>query len=331
MKTTRALDTLVSDAAQELTMPAENPTLERVLRFVSWKERQDERVRRTTWVLSLGAALHVVAVVTLGFSFKLPPGVPSSALTALAVEMSLAFLVPLSASAAVLTLIRRSGYVAQIAARTLLWGACMLAAMHQLLLSSVSNLTETAPIESAIAVLWNLVAATAAWTLGDDGLRTPRRLERGPLDALLSLSLVMGLADAVVMAVVALFFSLVTPIEPWAVLGLSSGLVFGALGLFRGRVWGLLVMATCNLAEILVVVSGGLGGPANLQSAMGPVLMLTAFVQLLLPLPVYVAMFSGWKAWAEGLSARAPSISRVLSLVALVLIAAPSAIFLAVL
>lgn len=225
---------------------------------------------------------------------------------------------------------RRSSYGAQVFARAILWGACMMSATLQLMLSGVEGLTATAPIESGLVILWTVVAGLAAWALGDEGLQTPRRTRRGPLDALLSLSLIMGIADAAVLLVVVAFFSLVAgPIGYGLVVALSVGLVIGAVGLFRGRVWGLLVMALCNLAELASVLSGTLVDSEFLLNGMGPVLALTAVIPLMLPVPVYFAMFSGSSAWVERLSHRAPTIARVLAAVALIVIAAPSIGFLA--
>ena len=327
--TTDALDVLVNDASRQLAQVDSAPTLERVLAFSSWKRAHDLRARMASKVVAVGVVLHVLGFAWLSATIEVPSDVDATTLHAALSELAFGLGLPVLAALATVALSRRTSYAAQVFARAALWGACMTAATLQLLLSEVDVLTATAPIESGLVIVWTVVAGVAAWVLGDEGLQTPRGGRRGPLDALLSLSLIMGIADAVVLLVIVSFFSLVAgPVGFGIVAVLSAGLVVGAVGLFRGRVWGLLVMALCNLAELAAVSTGTLVESDFVLNGIGPVLGLTAVIQLVLPVPVYLAMFRGSRGWVERLSRRAPSIARALSAVALIVIAAPSVLML---
>ncbi len=139
-------------------------------------------------------------------------------------------------------------------------------------------------------LLGALVPVVALLVLGMHGLERPSERVFRPVAfrRLLALSLVMGLADAVLLLGVgaaALAKGLGHP-GPWLV---AACLLVGVWGLARLRTWGLAVIALGNLAEIVIL----LVHPQALFGEEMLVLLVTAAIQVLLPGPVYGAMLLG--------------------------------------
>ena len=188
-------------------------------------------------------------------------------------------------------LAHRPRFWAQLTSRAIFWSLGLLivagqsSALRLYTMSKPEMLTLLVP--SAV-MLCTIASVAVLLKLGDHGLRPPQRTTFEPVAhrELLTLSLMMGLADAVILTIVGLG-SLTDPSLASAIrLGLASLLMVSAWSLSRLRVWGLGAMALGNLFEVFVIGTGAF-------DSLGPllfVLLATAAVQLLLPVPVYGAM-----------------------------------------
>lgn len=305
MNEENTIDAVIAGARAELKTGAPDGA-GRLQEFARWQAQQRRPLR---WFRRLAAVAGTVWVLQFGFSiwvldlFGRPK--PWGAVVAL-------LLVPLVLWGAS-TLAGRSGLGAQLLSRSLLLATAMV--------GSATSVFQNATFDSqlGLGLGWSttriLVPAVLLMglTLGEHGLTTPRRSsDRGGFDMVLSLSLVMGLADATFLIFVAVTTFGTVSIGPWPLV-LSIVLGIAGYGLFRGRVWGLLLMAVANFAEVMWVIDGSLLGDSIVTEAAGALLILTATIQLLLPAPVYVAMLAPRRKWVERLQASEASFARILT------------------
>ncbi|MCR9161489.1 MAG: hypothetical protein ACE37F_29945 [Nannocystaceae bacterium] len=308
------LDALIDRARGELEVAEPPEGLERVQAFGAWSARQRTIARRVWLVACVASVLWLLdfAYSTWLFSFLHNSG---------PWRTGLALIFPLAIYSVVAQGARRSAYLWQIGVRALLFATCMVGAS--------TSIFQTATYDSQLGIALgsmvpSLVVPTALLMLallGGHGLDAPRRgVPRTGFEKVLSLSLVMGLADAAFMMFVASAKVGVVGLGPWPFI-LPLVLGAGAYGILHGRVWGLLLMALGNLAEVLLIFDEALFGSSLLTGQAAFVLMLTATVQLLLPVPVYAAMLSPSSAWVERLKAMDAPVARVLAVVIGILLA----------
>ncbi|MGH1342642.1 MAG: hypothetical protein ACRBN8_13870 [Nannocystales bacterium] len=306
MMDTNEFDRLISEAREELQSEASGD-VGRLQELATWWEQQRGTVR---WVRGIAVVAASLWVLQFGYAiwfldlFGRPE--PLTAVLALVLPPSVLW------GAAVLA--GRPGFSAQLLSRSLLIATTMV--------GSASSLFQNASFDSqlGLGLGWSttrvLVPAglLIGLTLGGHGLTTPHRhRERGGFEMVLSLSLVMGVADAMFLAFVAAVTFGTVSVGPWPFV-LPIVLMVAAHGLFRGRVWGLLLMALTNLAEVLLVLDGSLLGDSIVTQTAAALLVLTATIQLLLPVPVYAAMLAPRRAWVERLQATDGSLARILTL-----------------
>ena len=205
-------------------------------------------------------------------------------------ELALASLAPLVAVLVALWLAHRRGVAAQIISRSMLWGMTMIVVVCQWLLFQLNPGSwheAIVPLEASAVLVASLTCTGALLALGNHGLRPPGSPpdRMHGLDGLLTLSLVMGLADALVLLTVGSLFAALFASNPVPFL-VALWLLVSAYGLHRRRTWGLLAMAAGNIAELLLAGTDAF-------TALGPfilILIVTSALQVLLPLPVYFAM-----------------------------------------
>lgn len=285
--TTKTIDDpvemLLDQARGELTTVDDTPLLARVHAFAAWRVTLAKPLRRARWVAIIGSLVWVGRFSVGAWMLSLLTG-PE------AFSAWLWFVLPVMLLLGSVRLASRSTYAAQVWARVLLLGVCMLGASAGVFQNATFDSQLGLVLRDAVASTLVPAAILMGALLGTHGLTTPRRAHRTGFDMMLSLSLVMGLADVLFMVFVSVTTWAVVPSGP-APFVVAAVLAVGAVGLFRGRVWGLLLMAAGNVAEVILIVHGGLLGSALVTSMAGVVLMLTATVQVLLPGPVYLAMF----------------------------------------
>ena len=265
-----------------------------------WHHELRRRARKARRILLVGMAVYVVlmSLITVEFVAQVQarmadPEIHFRLWRALAFEVALVFGAPLSLAGTAAVLAGRRTLAAQVGSRAILWGLTLLVALVEVL--TIQTALKWPPEPGGLLIPGAVLAATLAFVgallvLGDHGLRTPARGAFRPVAfrRLLSLSLIMGLADVVVIASVFVIMLAAGRFQPvW--LGLGAALCIAAYGLARLRTWGLAAMAVGNLAEVVLAVSGQL---TDLGPLIG-LLMITAAVQLLLPVPVYGAMIRG--------------------------------------
>lgn len=204
-------------------------------------------------------------------------------------ELAAVAAVPLVLVGFALWLAHRRGFVSQVFSRALLWSLTVIVGLMQWMLSRLwrAGADPEFPIGDTVALVGTLVCVGALLVLGNHGLRSPRQtgFRRTPLHGVLTLSLVMGLADTILLAVAQLAIGKLSTFDPVVVI-LCIWLGVSAFGLYRLRTWGLIAMIVGNLAELVLAAQGMLNGVGDMVVA----LILTAVVQLLLPLPIIRAM-----------------------------------------
>ena len=268
---------------------------------VTWQTELRRRARIVRRLLVVGAVVYAVlmGVITMRFvqaaEAKIATGtVHFTIWRALAFELVVAVGVPLGLAGATAFLVGRTRFRAQLGARAILWALTLLAGLVQVLM--LQTLGGRAPdpggfpLTGASVFVATLTCIGALWVLGEQGLRPPDSTPFQPVAfrRLLTLSLVMGLADAVIIGTVFVLIAAAGRFEPiW--LGLGLVLSIAAYGLARLRTWGLAAMALGNLGEVALALAGQL----TLLGPLVALLMLTAVVQLMLPVPVYAAMLRG--------------------------------------
>ena len=184
---------------------------------------------------------------------------------------------PVLAAAAIW--IRRVSW--QLLARGIWWSVLLLGA----LLAVVSGGTEaglTFPCHLALASAVALLAAGATGLDEGSGRFRPMAF-RGTL----MLALVLAIADTATL----LWFGLAQAVDEriFRALLLVPPMVAGVIGLLRLRTWGLLVSLTCNLLVAVLASTRILTFPYQLRW----LLIATAVVQLLIPIPIWVSIATG--------------------------------------
>ena len=218
----------------------------------------------------------------------------ASARMTIIVELGFGVSVPMLIAIAGVWSAHHSSIIGQLSARAIYWGLSLVVVWSQSVLltttNGLENETGTLPISSAITMVASLTCVGVLGALDDHGLRSPLRagFEPTAFRGFLLLSLVMGMADAMLLGFVGLssliFSGTLVPAALWLALWLGVS----AWGLLRLRVWGLVAMAAGNLLELVAAGTGGLESLGDLLFF----LITTAVVQLLLPLTVYSGMLS---------------------------------------
>ena len=264
----------------------------------AWWSEQRTRLRRARRVVLAGSTAYMTVVALLGLRFleeireiQARTGTSRDLVSGAAVEILLSTTLPLVAVLVALWLAHRRSVAAQIISRAMLWGMTMIVVVLQWTLLQLDPGTAwnagLVPIEASAVLASSLTCTGALLVLGNHGLRPPGArsdLTQG-LDGLLTLSLVMGLADALVLLTVGSLFAALFASNPVPLL-LAVWLLVAAYGLHRRRTWGLLAMAAGNVAELLLAGTDAF-------ASLGPfilILIVTSALQILLPLPVYFAM-----------------------------------------
>jgi len=310
------LQALIDAATPALAVNAEvaRAGADRFEAHAHWEHGLRRRAATARRILLVGGAVYVVLMAILSAEFfqqaqvaAQKPSTHFDAWRLVLLETVIVFVIPLSLATIAAWLVGRRGFAAQVTGRAMLWGLTLLVGLVELVLLQMAGPRVTASGTTSLpavilpaAILFaSLAFVGALLVLGNHGLRSPERGAFRPVafSRLLSLSLVLGLADAVVIGAVFAFVLAVGDFQP-ILLGLCALLCASAYGLFRLRTWGLAAMALSNLAEIVLASRGLLG---DILPLIG-LLMVTAAVQLVLPVPVYGAMFRGHV--AEGAQAR---------------------------
>jgi hypothetical protein len=179
-------------------------------------------------------------------------------------------------------LVHRRHFGSQLFARAVLWANLLLGTLIA---------TSSRGSEESIATM--LVAATGVslLALGRDGVEADGAEGSGAFApkawrGTLLLAMVLGLADAQSLL---LFGALDKYEHGLPKLACAAFIALGVFGLYRMRVWGVLVSLAANLVVGALALAGRLGLPEPLVVG----LVATALVQLLLPTPIVLAMFRG--------------------------------------
>lgn len=279
-------------------IPQAEGTADAVVDQGVWWAEQRTRLRRSRWVVLIGAMSYMTVIALIGLRFseeidriQAQSGSSQDLVSGALTEMALASMAPLIAVFVALWLAHRPSIASQIISRSMLWAMTMIVVVFQWMLFQLDPgsmwLAALAPLEASAVLGASLTCTGALLVLGNHGLRPPGSPpdQMQGLDGLLTLSLVMGLADALVLLTVGSLFAALFLTNP-APLLVAVWLLVAAYGLHRRRTWGLLAMATGNVAELLLAATDAF-------AALGPfilILIVTSALQVLLPLPVYFAM-----------------------------------------
>lgn len=205
-------------------------------------------------------------------------------------------------------LVHRAHVGGQLLARAVLWA--------NLLLGSLIA-TSSGNHERPLGALLALSTGVALLALGRDGVEAGDGAQgvfapkawRGSL----MLAMVLGLADAQSL----LLFGTIDKYDDSALkIACAAFVSLGVVGLYRLRVWGVLVSLLANLGVAVLALSDLLEVPRPVKVA----LVITAAVQLLLPTPIVLAMFKGGRA-SEGRLPRAGWAAATATVVALMVLA----------
>lgn len=275
-----AFKDLLQGAREDLHLPASagNPD-----RFVRQVQQQRTQARRLWWLVRAPLVPSGSLLVMLFFlmaSFQRIRDTDFAVAALLAVPPA-AILV----AGVVLSVRRHAG--AQLLGRACLWSVTLLANITLIAVDQFGGTDpdfETYLVQGMLAlVVVSCVAALLGlnrWTVAVDD---PTVFRPAAFRSLLVLSLVMGMADGLVLTVFGL--------AAWDPANLiCAALIFGAgIGLYRLRAWGLLAMAVANLAEMLLAFNSVL----QLPDAGVYMLGATSLVQMILPVPIYAAVIRG--------------------------------------
>ncbi|MEM6293420.1 MAG: hypothetical protein AAGA54_19260 [Myxococcota bacterium] len=284
-----ALLALTRDLRTHLDAHAPSEGSSTLIRGGQWWAEQRRRLRAAQpFLYGSGLILLGLEALFAWFLFELRGGTLSSDVIA---PVVLVFAAPFLFAGVAWWLAHQPRFWAQLTARAMFWGlGLLIVAFQGSMLRGYLLATESVvmSVVSATAMICTLACVLVLLKLDDHWLHPPHRTAFEPVAhrSLLTLSLVMGLADAVILALVGAL-SLSDPgMHSVIRLGLAAVLATGAWGLSRLRVWGLAVMALGNLLEVFAIGTGAF-------DSLGPLLftlLATAVVQLLLPVPVYGAM-----------------------------------------
>lgn len=287
-----SFERFLDQARSEFAEVPEGPgTAQGVVDQGLWWAEQRVRLRRSRWVALLGSLSYVTVVVLIGLRFFEDVRASQDLLSETMAQVAVASMVPLLAVFVSLWLAHRRSMASQIVSRSMLWAMTMIVVVFQWTLSQLDPATmwmaTLLPLQASAVLASSLTCTGALLVLGNHGLRPPgsRPDEVQGLDGLLTLSLVMGLADALVLLTIGSVFAAAFTSNPVPLL-VAVWLLVAAYGLHRRRMWGLLAMAAGNVAEL--VLAG-----TDTFASFGPfilILIVTSALQVMLPLPVYFAM-----------------------------------------
>lgn len=296
---TPSFERFLDQARTELAeVPQPKGTVEAVVDQGLWWAEQRTRLRRSRWVALLGSLSYVAVVVLIGLRFleevgtvQAPNGNSRDLISDTITQIAVASMVPLLAVLVAMWLAHRRSMASQIVSRSMLWAMTMIVVVFQWTLLQADPkamyLATLFPLLASAVLASSLTCTGALLALGNHGLRPPaaRPGHVQGLEGLLTLSLVMGLADALVLLTTGSLFAASFTSNPVPLI-VAVWLLVAAYGLHRRRTWGLLAMAAGNLAELLLAGTDAFVsfGPFVL------ILIVTAALQILLPLPVYFAM-----------------------------------------
>ncbi len=291
-----ALEDLLTAATRELDATTPPSASSLVRDHGSWWAEQRKRLRRVRWIATAGVLSYIVLVGLLvrEISSQLQLRNEAAQLTDLASGLVLSLgglaAAPLALVGVALLFAHRTSPASQLLARTILWTMTLVVGVFQWSLLSRDGFVTSEmilPFELTAVLIFNLLGTGALLALGDHGLRVPGRpaASTPAFDGLLTLSLVMGLADALVLLTMGALSVVSSQPNPVALV-LAAWLLAAGFGLHRRRTWGLLAMAIGNLAELVFAAN-------DVLISLGPfvvILILTSAVQIVLPVPVYFAM-----------------------------------------
>jgi hypothetical protein len=162
----------------------------------------------------------------------------------------------------------------QLLARGIWWSLLLLGG-----LISLSESSDHSGCAVALAGACSLLLSGRSGLDGDRGRFRPVAF-RGTL----TVALVFAIADTATL----LWFGLARAVaeHQFSAILLVPPMVAGIVGLLRLRTWGLLVSLTCNLLVAILAATRTL----DLPYALRPLLIGTAIVQLLVPIPMWVAI-----------------------------------------
>lgn len=294
-----SFESLLDQARDEFEdVPSDAAAQDAVVGQGVWWAEQRTRLRRGRWVVLIGGMSYMAVIGLIGATFwselakvQARSNTSPTLISGAMLELLLASLAPLLAVVVALWLAHRRGLASQIISRSMLWAMTMVVVVFQWGLSQINPGTAwmmgLVPLEASAVLTSSLTCTGTLLVLGNHGLRppgTPQDQMQG-LDGLLTLSLVMGLADALVLLTVGSLFAAIFVSNPVPLI-VAVWLLVAAYGLHRRRTWGLLAMAAGNIAELLLAGTDAF-------ASLGPfilVLIVTAALQIVLPLPVYFAM-----------------------------------------
>lgn len=225
------------------------------------------RTLRAQWRLALASLASLVAALGFLLSFKHTP--------------PLALAIPIGLLVAAAGLVWRPHLPSQLLARAALWS--------NLLLGSLMSISASSG-EQRMGGILALATGVALLALGRAGLARPSpAFTPAAFRGTLILALVMALADTQSLA---LFGGLrlgrsLAAAAP--LLACAALMVVAIVGLYRLRVWGLVV----NIAANLLIAGLALAGALEVPRLLAWALATTALVQLALPLPLIVAILRG--------------------------------------
>ncbi|MEZ4454486.1 MAG: hypothetical protein R3B09_33855 [Nannocystaceae bacterium] len=202
----------------------------------------------------------------------------------------LALALPCALLVAAAALVWRRDLPSHVLARAVCWSNLLLGAL--LAISGGSN-------ERGFGALLAAATGVALLAMGRAGLEhTSRTFSPAAFRGSLVVALVMALADTQSLALFggAHLEHAYSAHHAWPLLAGAAVMGIAIVGLYRLRVWGLVL----NLVANLVIAGAALAGAFEIPHALAWALASTALVQLALPLPMIAAMIRG----------RAPASSR---------------------
>ncbi|MEM6991956.1 MAG: hypothetical protein AAF721_15715, partial [Myxococcota bacterium] len=258
-----ALQQLIDTAGPALAESPEHGDASFLSDHARWWTEQRRRLRNVRRLVLGGGVAYVAFCVWLAVmvmhALERGGGDTPQRLQLIWVEMSAVAAIPVVLIGLALWLAHRHGAVSQLMARALLWSLTVIVGLMQWRLSALSRrgADPEFPIGDSVALVGTIVCVGALLLLGSHGLKSPRAtgFRRTPLHGLLNLSLVMGLADAILLLVAQLVMGGLSAVDPVVML-LCAWLGVSAWGLYRLRTWGLIAMIFGNVAELALASQG---------------------------------------------------------------------------
>jgi len=172
---------------------------------------------------------------------------------------------------------RRVGF--QLLARGIWWSFLLLGGLIAAMIGLEDDGKSGYPCLFTVANAFCLLAVGTTG-LDDDGGRFRPAAFRGTL----LLAMVLAIADSVTLLWIG--SAQAVDARAFGALFLVPGMIVGVIGLLRLRTWGLLISLTCNVLVAILASTGVLNLPAELRW----LLVSTAIAQLLVPVPMWIAI-----------------------------------------